>query len=43
VLVSNLAARKTVRWLGVRLVGTRSNRDGLGAVVRVVAGGRTQT
>ena len=24
-------------WLGVRLVGTRSNRDGLGAVVEVQA------
>lgn len=43
VLVSSLAAQRAVRWLGVRLVGTRSNRDGLGAVVRVVAGGRTQT
>jgi len=27
-------------WLGVRLEGTRSNRDGVGAVVRVTAGGR---
>jgi hypothetical protein len=30
------------RWLQVRLEGTRSNRHGLGAVVRVTAGGRTQ-
>jgi hypothetical protein len=26
-------------WLGVRLEGTRSNRDGVGAVVRVTVGG----
>lgn len=30
-------------WLLVRLVGTRSNRDGLGARVRLTAGSRTQT
>jgi enediyne biosynthesis protein E4 len=29
-------------WLGVRLRGTKSNRDALGAIVRVTAGGRTQ-
>ena len=29
-------------WLGVRLVGTVSNRDGIGARVRLVAGGRAQ-
>ncbi len=28
-------------WLDVRLVGTRSNRDGIGARVRVTAGGKT--
>ncbi len=28
--------------LRVRLIGTRSNRDGIGAVVRVTAGGQTQ-
>jgi len=28
-------------WLTLRLVGTRSNRDGIGARVRVKAGGRT--
>jgi hypothetical protein len=27
-------------WLGVRLIGTRSNRDGYGAVLTVTAGGR---
>jgi len=29
-------------WLQVRLEGTKSNRDGLGAVVRVISGGGTQ-
>ena len=29
-------------WLGVRLVGTRSNRDGIGSKVKVSAGGVTQ-
>jgi enediyne biosynthesis protein E4 len=29
-------------WLAVRLIGTRSNRDGIGARVRVTAGARTQ-
>jgi len=33
----------TNRGLRLRLTGTRSNRDGLGAVVRVTAGGQTQT
>lgn len=40
-LVSDLSERKPgLRWLGVRLSGTASNRDGLGAVVRVRAGDR---
>jgi hypothetical protein len=30
-------------WLGVELVGASSNRDGIGALVSVTAGGRTQT
>jgi hypothetical protein len=30
-------------WIGFRLVGTKSNRDGIGAEVVVKAGGRTQT
>ncbi|MDE0555388.1 MAG: CRTAC1 family protein [Candidatus Poribacteria bacterium] len=29
-------------WVGLKLVGTRSNRDGIGAKVRLVAGGATQ-
>jgi hypothetical protein len=43
VLISDLAQRGPIRWLKLRLVGTRSNRDGLGARVRVTAGGATQT
>ena len=43
VLVSNLAERRSVRHLSVKLVGTASNRGGFGAVVRVTAGGRTYT
>jgi enediyne biosynthesis protein E4 len=31
------------RSLRVKLVGTKSNRDGIGAIVRVLAGGGTQT
>ena len=29
-------------WLGIKLVGTQSNRDGIGAKVSLVAGGLTQ-
>lgn len=31
------------RWIGLRLRGTKSNRDGIGALVRVTAGGTTQS
>jgi hypothetical protein len=31
------------RWIGLALRGERSNRDGIGAVVRVTANGATQT
>ena len=41
ILVSNLAARRPIHWLKIKLTGTASNRDGLGAAVRVVAGDRT--
>ena len=34
--------RNSHHWLSVRLEGTRSNRQGIGALVRVTAGGRTQ-
>jgi hypothetical protein len=43
VLISDLAQRKAIHWLKVSLVGTKSNRDGLGATVRVHAGGQTYT
>jgi hypothetical protein len=43
VLVSNLAEKTQVRYIEVKLTGTTSNRDGLGAVVRVTAGGSTYT
>ena len=32
----------TKNWIGIKLVGSRSNRDGIGAKVTVVAGGKTQ-
>jgi hypothetical protein len=37
---SGSAANRSLR---VKLVGTKSNRDGIGAVVRVTSGGETQT
>jgi hypothetical protein len=43
VLVSNLSEKQPIHWLKVKLAGTVSNRDGLGATVRVVAAGRTLT
>jgi len=43
VLISDLASRSNLRFLSIRLVGTASNRDGLGATVRVQAGGRVQS
>jgi hypothetical protein len=41
VLVSDLAARSKRRILAIRLVGASSNRDGLGARVKVTTKGRT--
>ena len=32
----------TQNWIGIKLVGSRSNRDGIGAKVTVVAGETTQ-
>ena len=43
VLVSNLTDRKRIHFLKVNLKGTRSNRDGLGARVRVRAGSAVYT
>ena len=42
VFISDLSQRAAVHFLKVRLVGRRSNRDGIGAVVTVQAGGRAQ-
>jgi enediyne biosynthesis protein E4 len=41
VLVSNLAERKQIHWIKIILRGTSSNRNGLGARVRLYAGGQT--
>jgi len=43
VLVSNLTEKTRVRYLEVTLTGTKSNRNGLGAVVKITAGGSTYT
>jgi hypothetical protein len=43
VLVSDLAERKQIHWVKIVLVGTTSNRNGLGATVRVRAGGQLYT
>ncbi|HKB89771.1 MAG TPA: CRTAC1 family protein, partial [Opitutaceae bacterium] len=43
VLVSDLAQVKNIHWLKVVLIGTRSNRNGLGATVHVLAAGQTYT
>jgi cytochrome oxidase Cu insertion factor (SCO1/SenC/PrrC family) len=43
VLVSNLSDQKEIRFLKIKLVGQKSNRDGLGAKVEVAAGGNTFT
>jgi hypothetical protein len=43
VLLSDLAQRKKIHWLKIMLEGTSSNRNGLGATVRVRAGGQTYT
>jgi hypothetical protein len=43
VLISNLAQQKKIHWLKVVLVGTKSNRNGLGAIIRVHANGQTYT
>jgi hypothetical protein len=43
VLLSNLADKTRVHYVQVKLTGTRSNRDGLGAMVKVTAAGTTYT
>lgn len=42
-LVSNLTERKRIHYLKIELIGTRSNRQGLGATVKLHAGDRTWT
>ncbi len=39
ILISNLAQKRKISYLKVKLVGTKSNREGLGSRVVVVAGG----
>jgi hypothetical protein len=43
ILISDLAQRHEIRWVQVKLVGTVSNRDGLGATVRVYTAHQTYT
>jgi hypothetical protein len=43
VLISDLAQQKKIHWLKVVLVGTKSNRNGLGATVRLYANRQTFT
>jgi hypothetical protein len=39
ILISDLSSRRAIHWLKVKLTGTVSNRDGLGATVRIVTAG----
>ena len=39
VLESNLSTKTSIHYINVKLVGSMSNRDGLGAIVTVTAGG----
>ncbi len=43
VLISNLTENRDINFLKIKLVGTESNRSGLGSVVKVSAGGETYT
>jgi hypothetical protein len=43
ILISNLTEKKRIYFLKVKLIGTGSNRDGLGATVTVRVGGRRLT
>jgi enediyne biosynthesis protein E4 len=43
VLISNLTEKTRVHYLAVKLTGTTSNRNGIGAIVKVTAGGTTYT
>lgn len=43
VFISDLAQQRRIHWLKIALAGTVSNRDGLGATVRVYSGGHVYT
>jgi enediyne biosynthesis protein E4 len=43
VLISDLSTKKEIHYVKVQLIGSKSNRDGIGALVTVVAGGHSQT
>ncbi len=43
VLVSNLTDKKAIRYLKVKLVGSRSNRSGLGARIKIWCGSEVYT
>jgi len=43
VLISNLSEKRPIHYLKVRLVGTVSNRDGLGATVKIRCASKTYT
>jgi hypothetical protein len=43
ILVSNLSERRPIHWVKILLAGTASNRNGLGATVRVRAAGHVYT
>ena len=43
VLLSNLSEQKKLNFVKIKLVGTTSNRDGLGATVKVYAGDEVYT
>ncbi len=43
VLISNLSEKKKIHFAKIKLVGTASNRDGIGATVKLQSGGKTFT
>jgi hypothetical protein len=43
VLVSDLSTKRPIHFIKIKLIGSVSNRDGLGATVKVRAGSRTYT
>src|SRR5205823_12159936 len=43
VLTSNLADKKKIHFAKIKLVGTTSNRDAIGATVKIHAAGKTFT